>query len=319
MRARPLRGTALKKRSRLDKMREAPPASVGQLGSTQKSNTPINMIRRILVPLDLSPYSQKATLRACEIAKAYRAQVAGLTVLDTPEFANMELPFHASVVQEGMRRAAERKADAQSRIDDGLNRFAETCEKEGVPHEECEYQGVPAKCILAAANYYDLVVMGLRTFFHFETQSGAGDSLDKVLDRAIVPILAVPKHDGDPFKKVLVAYDGSPQATRALRALASFEPVGDLEVTLLMSDKDPDRSKFYLENAAAFLRAHRFKNVETVATEKDICDVVDEDYIDQVDLVVAGVHSRHFIKDFFVGSLARQLIDYGHTAVLLGQ
>ena len=201
----------------------------------------------------------------------------------------------------------------------GLKRFAETCEKQGVPHDECEYQGVPANCILKAANYYDLVVMGLRTFFHFETQSDAGDSLEKVLDRAVVPVLAVPKHGGGSFKKVLVAYDGSPQATRALRALASFEPVGDLDITVLMSDKDPDRSKFYLDHAAAFLRAHRFGDVKTVATKRDIGDLIDEDYIDQVDLVVAGVHSRHAIKDFFVGSLARQLIDYGHTAVLLGQ
>ena len=276
------------------------------------------MLRRILVPLDLSPYSHQATLRACELAKSHRAQVTGLAVLDTPEIAGTVLPFHAIVAQESNRRMNELREDAQSRINDGLKRFAETCDEQGVPHEECEYQGIPASCILKAANYYDLVVMGLRTFFHFETQTEAGDSLVKVLDHSITPVLAVPKH-AEPFKKVLVAYDGSPQAARALHALAALEPANGLDVTILMSDKDPERSKYYLDEAAAFLRAHRFEKVETVATDEDICDVVDEDFIGQIDLVVAGMHSRRAIKDFFVGSLVLQLIDYGHTAVLLGQ
>ncbi len=39
--------------------------------------------------------------------------------------------------------------------------------------------------------------------------------------------------------------------------------------------------------------------------------------IETSDLVVAGIHSRKFLKDIFVGSLTRQLIDYGHTPLLL--
>lgn len=278
------------------------------------------MLRRILVPLDLSPYSQQATLRACELAKSHRSQVTGLTVLDTPEIDAPIVPFYTALVKDSLAKAAERRADALDRIEDRLKSFAETCEKLGVPHDECEYQGVPAECILKAANYYDLVVMGLRSFFHFETQDEAGDSLEEVLDHTVVPVLAVPKHPGSPFKKVLVAYDGSPHATRALRALANLEPMRALEITILTSDKDAERAEFHLNHAAAFLRSHRFDNVETIATDKEIGAVIDEDYIDQVDLIVAGIHSGHAIRDFFfMGSLAKQLIDYGHTALLLGQ
>jgi nucleotide-binding universal stress UspA family protein len=277
------------------------------------------MLRRILVPLDLSPYSQQATERACSLAKLHNARVTGMTVLDLPEIAAAELPFHAAVAKYGIEHAAKLQNDAKARIADGLKRFAETCEAQGVTHMEAEFQGVPANCILEAANYYDLVVMGLRTFYHFETQAQPGDTLDKVLDHSITPVLAVPKHGDQPYKKVLVAFDGSPNSVRALRALAGFEPVEDLEITLLNADKNPDRGKFYLDQAAAFLRSHRFESIEVVAGEGDIGEIIDDDYIEQTDLIVTGVHAKHRLKSFFVGSLPQRLIDYGHTALLLGQ
>ncbi len=42
------------------------------------------MIRRILIPLDPSPYSESALQLACIIAKEYDAEVTGLVILDIP-------------------------------------------------------------------------------------------------------------------------------------------------------------------------------------------------------------------------------------------
>ncbi len=277
------------------------------------------MIKRILVPLDISPYSHAATARACAISKENRAQVTGMTILDTPEISGTGLPFHTTLLKSLAEKAAERTEDAISRIKDGLQRFAETCEEQRVAHSEAEFQGVPSNRILQTADYYDLLIMGLRTFYHFETQDDAGNSLKEVLNHCHIPVLAVPKDEQVAFKNVLVAFDGSPSAVRALHGLVNTMAVQDYNVTLIMSDDDKSKAEFYLGQAAAFLRAHHVEELEEIATDELIDDVIDEEYIDDVDLVVLGVHTKRPIKDFFLGSLAERLIDYGHTAVLLGQ
>jgi len=84
-----------------------------------------------------------------------------------------------------------------------------TCEAQHVAHMEDEFAGVPASVITETAALYDLVVMGLRTFYHFETRENDGDSLERILDRTASPVLAVPADPGAAFQRVLIAYDGS--------------------------------------------------------------------------------------------------------------
>ena len=53
-----------------------------------------------------------------------------------------------------------------------LTKFKERCDAAGVQHNEFEMQGEPAEAILDEANYFDCVVIGMHTFFNYE--SGAG-------------------------------------------------------------------------------------------------------------------------------------------------
>ena len=68
-------------------------------------------------------------------------------------------------------------------------------------------EGVPVDLILDTATLFDLVVVGLRTFFHFETRQGDGELLSKILGSATTPILAVPYKPRE-MKKVMIAFDG---------------------------------------------------------------------------------------------------------------
>ena len=43
----------------------------------------------------------------------------------------------------------------------------------------------------------------------------------------------------------------------------------------------------------------------------DIVDVVNKDYLDWADLFAVGAHSKSGILDFMVGSLTKNLIEYG--------
>ena len=276
-------------------------------------------IKKILVPLDLSPFADAATSCACSIARRHHSQVDGMVVLDIPEIMGMNTPFNGWLLPDELKAEKQRYDEAKQRIGDALKHFAATCEPRSVSHLEAEFQGVPADCILEAAALHDLVVMGLRTHFRPGTSGDVSDSLEQILLSPSAPILAIPNADEDPDKwsRVVVAFDGSPNACRALKEFTRFAQPYSFEVTILSSSKDKVHGEAVVKSAAAYLRAHQITQIETVVTDGEIHKVIDDEYIDSSDLVVAGIHSKKFLKDFFVGSLARKLIDYGHTPLLL--
>ena len=155
------------------------------------------MIRRILVPLDGSPHAMAAVNYAASIAHVHHAIVEGIVVVE---------PHTKKVVEERTRLL--------------LDWFKDRCNEKHVAHTEAGSQGVPASEILEEAKTYDLIVTGNRTHFHTRHPDEAGDSLAKMLGDTICPILAVPAVEEAPqFRNILIAYDGSPHASRALRAL----------------------------------------------------------------------------------------------------
>lgn len=275
-------------------------------------------IQRILVPLDVSEYAEASTYRACVLARSNQAAVTGMVVLDTPEIAGRSLPAQpAMLLDYTMESVAAQTEDARRRIKDELEKFAYRCEEAHVTHNEAEFQGIPSEHIIQASKYYDLLVMGLRTYFHFETQTGPGNSLTQILGHTPTPVLTVPKTSWQPLSSILIAFDTSFNAVRAMHTFAKINWPEEVDVTLIMSHPDKAYRDLSLEQAAAYLRSHALNNIRSVGTDREIRQVIDEDYIEKTDLVVAGMHAQNRFKDFFVGSLTKQLIDYGHTALLL--
>lgn len=278
------------------------------------------MLRRILIPLDPSPYTEVSLEYGCLIAKQHHAEITGMAVLDTLgiEDAIGPIPFpgfyHAVKLLEFLGR------DAREHIQGLLEKFNQKCEKEGVAYQSAEYQGIPSEGILHESIFYDLVIIGLRTYFDFEISNKPGKSLEKILDHSVTPVLAVP----DAFKwtekvvKALIAFDGSLPAARALQRFAQLARNSDYEITLLMSDKEEKIATHYLDRAETYLRAHSIPNIKKEWISKNIIEAMEETYLDWADLVVAGAHSKKGIVDFAVGSLVKYLIKTAKKPILLG-
>ncbi len=277
------------------------------------------MIRRILTPLDPSDYTKSALQYALYIAKRQNnAEIIGTAVLDMEGIEKSIGPVAAGALYWAEHLEKHKLEEAKERIERLLNMFRDACLKEGVPYKTTETQGNPAKQILFESIFYDLVVIGLRTYYHFETQPTHGDSLDKILEHTITPILAVPKNFA-PIKKVLVAFDGSPLAARALQRFTHLARPGDFEFLIISSDEDINKAHYYLNQAKAYLKAYQIKNVRTEWTAENIQEVIRDRYLDWADLIVLGAHAHGFIKDIFVGSLTKYLIDKAEKPLFIGQ
>jgi len=160
------------------------------------------MIRRILVPLDSSRYTQIALQYAHFVAAPRKAQLTGLVILDIHGIEKSVGPVPLGGVYWAEQLEKQKVAEAQKHVDDLISKFHQFCTEKGIPHTEERDQGSPSEHIVDFSLYYDLVVMGHRTFFDFGSNEEEGKPVYKVMNHAITPILAVPK-EFVPIRRVL--------------------------------------------------------------------------------------------------------------------
>lgn len=275
-------------------------------------------IRKILVPLDTSDYTRSATNYACKVAQDHQAKITGLAVLDTPEIRSVLTPYqyeygYFPAVEERILRNTKNAEDALKAVE---VEFTEYCTKKHQVSNEVLQEGVPVDLITEAATLFDLMVVGLRTFFHFETRNYEGEQLHKILNHGATPVLAVPKEAGE-IKRVLITYDGSPASARAVRDFVIFGQPMDIKVDLFLADKDIGQLGFHANKLCCYLNDHGMSPNEVIKSTHPPLDAIENGMIKNYDLVVAGMHARRPIRDFFVGSFTRKLMEIEESALFL--
>jgi nucleotide-binding universal stress UspA family protein len=282
------------------------------------------MIKRILIPLDPSPFTDSALEIGTILARLNQAELTGLVILDIPGIEKSMGPIPLGGLYYAEKREKAKEKEAEQRIHELLTKFKTKCEKEGINYREAEQQGSPSETIIQESIFYDAVIIGMRTFFHFETQDSPGDSLEELLDETITPVYAVPDKlilPKIPQEKirVLIAFDGSLAASRALQRFAQLAPPPIFEVLLLTSDDKKEKAYYLMDQAESYLKCHNFQNIQKKWITEHIIDAISNTYLDWAHLVVLGAHSKKGMFDFMVGSLTKYLIKAAKKPVLIGQ
>ena len=284
------------------------------------------MLKRILVPLDPSLYSDAAIDVACFIAKKRDAELTGLVILDIPGIEKSIGAMPVGAIHYAEVLEMSKKKEAEKRIRQLIEKFKKKCSEKDVQHKESNYQGSPSERIIMESVYYDAIIVGMRTFFDFETEeeSFKGHSVEKILGETVTPIYAIPKEhpfssDPDRNYKILIAYDGSMLSARALQRFAQLALPELMHVTIITSQDEKSTAEYLLDHAQAYLLSHGFKGVKKVWTKDKIVDTVDKEYVDQTDLFVVGAHSKKGLFDFMIGSLTKHLLSIEKKPVIIGQ
>ena len=97
--------------------------------------------------------------------------------------------------------------------------------------------GMPCEEILRESRRYDLVLFGHETHFRFGSVDRPDETLWHVLKRETRPVVIAPPKL-EPGSSVVVAYNGSPQADRALQTFQSSGLDLAEEVCVLSTDDD---------------------------------------------------------------------------------
>src|SRR5215475_13306073 len=213
-----------------------------------------SMLRSILVGLDGSAYSAAAVELGIRWAQHSGAVLVGLGIVDAPTICKPQpVPLGASAYK--VHHDTTLLADAGHKVKQFSEHCAQRCAEAGVAYQILQDTGLPVKHILLEAQQYDLIMLGQHTFFHFETQEKPDETLHVVVKQSPCPVVAVPATLPEE-RAVIIAYDGSPHATRALHTFQALGLDSAYDVHVVCIDAQQKRAACCAERAVTFLLGH---------------------------------------------------------------
>lgn len=249
------------------------------------------MLKDILVCLEGSAGTERAAGTALDLARELGASLTGMAIVDEPD------PQAAA--------AARAKADTWRRT------FLDRCEKAGVLARGVEATGRPSHTILAELESRDLAVLGRDANFLFETDEKDSATRHVILHRARKPVLLVPP--GPPAgdrRIVMIAYDGSSAANRAVESFAASGLALDRTVHVGTVDDDGEDAWETAQRALQMLKA---AGITAMAQNVVSALSVPEALLElrtklDAGLLVMGAYARTRVSELIWGSVTDDLI-----------
>jgi len=281
------------------------------------------MLGSILIGLDRPNHCAALVELGIRWARQSGATLVGLGIIDEPGVRAIEPAFPVGgkpgVDPVYYRGYDSRLAELDREAVQLLEQFATRCAESGVGHREVKLVGSPHQVIERQAESCDLIVLARGSHFRFTTRDSEQDeTLKKVLRNALRPLVVVPGTTC-PEGPVLIAYDGSIQAARAL---AAFEATGLGEsgrVHIVSVDTSAAEAAGHAERARQFLSYHKVEAAPIVlASSAEPASVI----LDQVSrlgagVLVMGAYGQPTLREFFIGSVTRTILEQSPIPVLL--
>ncbi|MFQ5751620.1 MAG: universal stress protein [bacterium] len=276
------------------------------------------MIKSILLSVDGSVYTDAQVKHCIQLAKAFQSKINVITIVDVRFFewavamgTDGFVPVIPSTVyQKESRKILESKADAV------LKKCSSIIEKEGLVFELEKIHGPPADIISEKSHLVDLLIMGARGEFARWESKLVGATLEAVVRQCNKPIFITPQK----FKKIsniLIAYDGSSKANKALQMAGFFATKLPAPVTILTVNDNEQIQKKFLQEAKTYLEPYQI-SMEFIGTsgspEKEIVRISEEK---QCDLIIMGAFGHSRIRVAILGSTTEQVMRKSKIPLLL--
>jgi nucleotide-binding universal stress UspA family protein len=276
------------------------------------------MLKSFLVAVDGSDYASGAVNYAAELAKTSGSRLTLLYVID---IVSLEGPFLADLsgsvgitpfldFQDRVRTAMEEKATVV------VKGYAASLKEEGLECATKIETGVVSRAICQEAAEHDAIVIGRRG----EHASWRGFLLGSVVEevvRGCTRPVVVTTREARPLRKVLVAYDGSRYANRALGVAASMAESRAIPVTVVCVSSDSQAGERHLDEAAAFLEPHGIEPERILESGPATEGILAAAERTQSDLIIMGAFGHSRVRELFLGSTTDGILRKAKIPVLL--
>lgn len=219
---------------------------------------PKEEIRRIVVALDASPHSRAALKAAAQLAAELHAELLGMFVEDINLLRSAELPgarevaFATRATRTLDSRRLERALRAQAA--ELRQMLAVIAQGRKIRWTFRVARGRVASELLAAAQEGDILVLG-RVGTSIVQRARLGSTAQTVVSTATQTVVFI-EHGVEFGTPVLVLFDGSENALRALTTAARLARGDSLKLVVLIAGTDADTYRRLLEQASNWLTEH---------------------------------------------------------------
>jgi len=266
------------------------------------------MLRSILVGLDGSVSSETAVQLGLQWAKQFSAQLMGLAVIDEVALRAPEpVPIGGGYFK--VMKDEEQLADAHRAAEQSLTNFAEQCSRAGVAGKGRKLVGEACELIQCESQRSDLILLSQQTCFHHGAHQGSCKTLAAVVKLSPRPVVVVPERFFE-GRSVVVGFDGSTHAARALQMFQLLELAGESTVHVVSIDADHAAAKRRVERAVDYLRLHKLEAAPVaLASSASPAEVLLEEAERlHASLLVLGAYGKSALREFLLGSITQRLL-----------
>lgn len=283
------------------------------------------MIKSVLVPIDGSEASFSALTNAVKIGKAAGAEVRGLFVEDKWRFVYvptstamagsigvvpttpMPLPPE-KLVEEEDRVSKERKSLRR--------RFNEECHRCGVRGTFEVIRGEVGEIIIEEAKAVDLVVIGRRGRHTKSRTKTPGSITQTLLHKSVRPVMVVPE-GAEWGTRILIAYDGSEAAQRAIEAGTIIAKLRTSKIDVLTVADEPGAAALPQEEARKYLAPYKLKTSFLIESGRPWEAIVAHARKIEAGLIIMGAFGTNRLKELIFGSTTMNVLENAECPVLL--
>ncbi|WP_226876978.1 universal stress protein [Microbulbifer hainanensis] len=198
-----------------------------------------------------------------------------------------------------------------------LQAARERAEMAGVQQvETCQRHDSLSDTLIELEDDIRVLVLGIRGEEHGDSLVGLGTQLETVVRSLHKPILVV-NQDFETPRNVMLAFDGSEAARKALAMVASSPLFREVSCHLVYVG-DPDKAESLLAEAGGELRKAGIEVTANHLGGKTVEALIEYQREHDIDLTVMGAFSHNRLRDLLMGSItAKMLLNTKQPLLLL--
>lgn len=269
-------------------------------------------MRSILVTVDDTPSSVVARGLALSLARQSGAAVRGVTGIEVSDLDGLEIaPIGAKSYAYARLQSREQQArQRRARIAELPETFQRSFVAEGMDAPCCILETDIRAELLRMIETCDLVVTGRDAEFHLEPSDGVTPLVEHIVERGCRPVIVTgpERIESGP---VLVAYDGSAPAAKALQLAALLGIFGSSAVHILSVGPDRAQAMGMATRAQDFLKPHGVSaDLDAVGSADHPADVLLSRAAEiRARMLVMGAFGHRGFREMLFGSSTRRLFD----------
>ena len=279
------------------------------------------MLKKVLLGIGGTPFTDVAIRRAVELCQIHDAQLTAVTVVDQRRLKDVgPVPVGGSAAAVQLR--AHRIEATRERVEEAVEKLKAACEESKVQVAIHREEGQPFQLMVDYARYHDVSIFGLRSMFEYDVLGSSDVAPADVLSRLVIggvrPIIAVSERFR-PIRRVLIAYSGSVRSAETMKQFIRLGPWPDVTLRILACGGDEANAERWLSDAVAYCRQHGHTPERAYREGPPGPEILSAAASWDADLIVLGMSRGNILSRAVFGSTALHVLRNADRPLYLGR